>query len=197
MAVCLSGVTRGLAGDVNLDDFTNAIIAMAAVAGAPKELAVRESKVFAAIIRKGKGGGSVVTDDCQLEEGTMLSITSPFYDAEIAQWSQCTVDVHGRSEKRWAIGRYHLLQAAATFSKTTNKGTEKAEILCSLLRHIEDMHSKKSKLVRRRDLQQPCQKLASAIERDRERDRETERETEIERQRDRERNDSIRYNAPT
>ena len=147
------------------DEFTNAIIAMAAAAGTP--LNASDSKSIAAIIRKGKGRGSGVTDDCDLEEGTTFSITSPFYDVEIAQMSLQMLDAHGRSETRCAIGRYNLLQAAAAFAKTTNKKTDKAEILCSLLRHIEDMHSKQSKLVRRRDLQQPCQRLASAIERDR------------------------------
>jgi hypothetical protein len=141
------------------DEFTNAAIAMAAAAvamaaaaGAPKELAVRESKAFAAIIRKGTGGAvSGGTDDCQLEEGSKFSITSPFYDVEVAHMSLQMLDAHGRSETRCAIGRYNLLQAAAVFAKTTNKKIAKAEILCSLLRHIEDMHSKQSKLVRRRD----------------------------------------------
>jgi len=141
------------------DEFTNAAIAMAAAtiamaaaAGVPKELAVRESKAFAAVCRKGRGGGgSKSTDDCQLEEGSKFSITSPFYDVEIAQMSLQMLDAHGRSETRCAIGRYNLLQAAAAFSKIKTKKTDKAEILCSLLRHIEDMHSKQSKLVRRRN----------------------------------------------
>ena len=131
----------------NEDEFTSAITNMFAATGAP--LSAGDSKTIAAIIRKGKGGAiSGVTDDCQLEEGTMLSITSPFYDVEIAQMSLEMLDAHGRSETRCVIGRYNLLQAAAAFSKKNNK---KAGILCSLLRHIEDMHSKQSKLVRRRD----------------------------------------------
>ena len=56
------------------------------------------------------------------------------------------LDAHGRSEMRFAIGRYNVLQTTAAFTKH-----KKALLLCGLLRHIEDMHSKPSKLVRKID----------------------------------------------
>ena len=94
-------------------------------------------------------GGAVTSssDEYRINEGSLYSITSPLYDAEVAQMCLHTLNAHGRSEMRCAIGRYNVLQTAAAF----NKQKKAAPLLCGLLSHIEDMHSKPSKLVRRRE----------------------------------------------
>jgi hypothetical protein len=92
-------------------------------------------------------GVNISSDTSRIEEGSLYSITSPMYDAEVAQMCLNTLNAHGRSEMRCAIGRYNVLQTAAAF----NKHKKAAPLLCGLLSHIEDMHSKPSKLVRKRE----------------------------------------------
>jgi hypothetical protein len=139
--------------DEKSDDVMQAFIAhvsaLAAAGGASSEAAsAAGAAAAAAICTTGsvKNTRSRDSDICQIEEGTRHSITSSLYDAEIAQMCLNTLDAHGRSETRCAIGRYNVLQTAAAFAKH-----KKTPLLCGLLRHIEDMHSKQSKLVRRRD----------------------------------------------
>ena len=101
----------------------------------------------AAAAYKVSGENISSSDTCNIDEGNIYSITSPMYDAEVAQMCLNTLNAHGRSEMRCAIGRYNVLQTAAAF----NKHKKAAPLLCGLLSHIEDMHSKPSKLVRRRE----------------------------------------------
>ena len=124
------GEVNGGCGDVNLDEFTNAIIAtMAAATGAP--LTVGESTTVAAIIRKGKGDG-LTADDCQLQEGSKFSITSSLYDVEVAKICAQALG-EGRSEARLTVGRYNLLQLATAFCEDEN-----ADLVSGLLHHKQN-----------------------------------------------------------
>ena len=134
--------------DMKVDDMRKAFVAVAVAAGASSEAAAAAAAAATAEIGKSSGSSSSSSSsaECELDEGTRHSITSSLYDAEIAQMCLHMLDAHGRSETRCAIGRYNVLQTAAAFTKH-----KKAPLLCGLLRHIEDMHSKPSKLVRRID----------------------------------------------
>ena len=137
------GETKG--DDMKVDDMKKAFVAVAVAAGASSEAAAAAAAAATAELGKSSGSSSSSAES-QIDEGTLHSITSSLYDAEIAQMCLHMLDAHGRSETRCAIGRYNVLQTAAAFTKH-----KKALLLCGLLRHIEDMHSKPSKLVRRRD----------------------------------------------
>ena len=137
--------------DMKVDDMRKAFVAVAVAAGASSEAAAAAAAAATAEIGKSSGSSSSsssssISAECELDEGTRHSITSSLYDAEIAQMCLHMLDAHGRSEMRFAIGRYNVLQTTAAFTKH-----KKALLLCGLLRHIEDMHSKPSKLVRRID----------------------------------------------
>ena len=129
--------------DAMMKAFIEQARAVAIVGGASSEEAsAAAAAAAAAVCMNGNTNNADNSDKCHLDEGTSLSITSSLYDAEIAQMCLFTLDAYGRSETRCAIGRYNLLQTAAAFAKH-----KKTPLLCGLLRHIESMHSKTSKLV--------------------------------------------------
>ena len=129
--------------DAMMKAFIEQARAVAIVGGASSEEAsAAAAAAAAAVCMNGNTNNVDNSDKCHLDEGTSLSITSSLYDAEIAQMCLFTLDAYGRSETRCAIGRYNLLQTAAAFAKH-----KKTPLLCGLLRHIESMHSKTSKLV--------------------------------------------------